>query len=42
MKKVILILMVVMFVAGMLVSCNNHVCPAYSSNDNTEQTEQNS
>jgi hypothetical protein len=33
--------MVAVFIAGMLVSCNQNTCPAYSSTDNTEQTEKN-
>lgn len=41
MKRLILILMVVVFVAGLLVSCNQNICPAYSSNDDTEQVDQN-
>lgn len=41
MKKVILILMVVVFIAGMLISCSQNICPAYSVNDDTEQVEKN-
>jgi PBP1b-binding outer membrane lipoprotein LpoB len=33
-------LLAVIFVLGMLLaSCNRKVCPAYSHNDNTEQSE---
>lgn len=41
MKKAILVLVAVVFVVGMLVSCNNSVCPAYVIDDNAVQTENN-
>jgi hypothetical protein len=41
MKKAILVLVAVVFVVGMLVSCNKSVCPAYVIDDNTVQTENN-
>ncbi len=41
MKKIILVLTLVAFIAGMLVSCSQNICPAYSSNDDTEQAENN-
>jgi PBP1b-binding outer membrane lipoprotein LpoB len=41
MKRLMLILLVAVFIAGMLVSCNQNICPAYSSTDDTEQTENN-
>lgn len=41
MKKAILVLIAVVFVIGMLASCNKSVCPAYVIDDNTEQTENN-
>ncbi|MBP1669502.1 MAG: hypothetical protein H6Q21_1868 [Bacteroidetes bacterium] len=41
MKRLLLILMVAVFIAGMLISCNQNICPAYSSTDDTEQTEKN-
>ena len=42
MKRLILILVVLVFVVGMLISCNQNICPAYSSTDDTEQVEKNS
>jgi hypothetical protein len=41
MKRLMLILLVAVFIAGMLVSCNQNICPAYSSTNDTEQTEKN-
>jgi len=41
MKRLLLILMVAVFIAGMLISCNQNICPAYSSTDEPEQTEKN-
>ncbi len=41
MKKTILVLMLVAFIAGMLISCSQNICPAYSSTDDTEQVEKN-
>ena len=41
MKRLLLILMVAVFIAGMLISCNQNICPDYSSTDDTEQTEKN-
>jgi hypothetical protein len=42
MKKVVLILIAVVFVIGLLVSCNKNVCPAYVMDDTSEQVEDNS
>jgi len=42
MKKVVLVLITVIFVIGMLASCNKSVCPAYVLDDKTEQVENNS
>jgi hypothetical protein len=41
MKKFVLIIMVVVFIVGMLISCSQSICPAYSSNNDTEQVEKN-
>ena len=41
MKKAILALIALVFVVGMLVSCNKSVCPAYVIDDNAVQTENN-
>ena len=41
MKRFILLIMVVVFIVGMLISCSQSICPAYSSNDDTEQAEKN-
>jgi hypothetical protein len=41
MKKVVLVLIAVVFVIGMLVSCNKSVCPAYVIDDTTVQVENN-
>ncbi len=37
MKKLIIVAVVVLFIAGLFSSCNNEACPAYG-NANTEQT----
>jgi len=42
MKKVILVMLMVIFVLGILTSCNKNVCPAYVLEDDTEQVENNS
>ena len=42
MKKVVSILIAVVFVIGLLVSCNKNVCPAYVMDDNSVQVENNS
>ncbi len=42
MKKVVLILIAVVFVIGLLVSCNKNVCPAYVMDDTSVQVENNS
>jgi PBP1b-binding outer membrane lipoprotein LpoB len=39
MKRLILILIVAVFITGIFASCNQSICPAYSSTDDTEQTE---
>jgi hypothetical protein len=41
MKKVVLVLIMVVFVIGLFISCNKNVCPAYVMEDKTEQTENN-
>jgi hypothetical protein len=42
MKKVILVLIAVVFVIGMLASCNKSICPAYVMENETNQVENNS
>ena len=39
MKKVVLVLMVVVFMVSVLCSCSKSICPAYSYNDTAENTE---
>ncbi len=39
MKKIVLVLMVVVFIVSVLFSCSKNICPAYSYNDTAEQTE---
>jgi hypothetical protein len=39
MKRLVLILMVVVFFASVLISCSKNICPAYTYNDTAEQTE---
>jgi hypothetical protein len=41
MKKVVFVLVMLVFVLGLLMSCNKSVCPAYVMDDKTEQTENN-
>ncbi len=41
MKKVILVVIAVVFVIGMLMSCNKSVCPAYVKDTTTVKTENN-
>jgi hypothetical protein len=41
MKKVVLVILTVVFVIGMLASCNKSVCPAYVKDTKTEQAENN-
>lgn len=40
MKKVVFVLIAMVFVVGLLVSCNKNVCPAYVM-DNNVQVENN-
>jgi len=42
MKKLVLLIIAVIFIAGMLVSCNSNVCPAYVMENETQQVENNS
>ena len=39
MKKLMLILVVVVFMFTVLFSCSKNICPAYSYNDTAEHTE---
>lgn len=39
MKRVIIILVAVVVLSGILSSCNNHTCPAYAHNSETDQVE---
>jgi hypothetical protein len=41
MKKVVFLFLMLIFVIGILVSCNKSVCPAYVQDDNTEQADSN-
>jgi len=41
MKKVVLIFVAVVFVIGLMVSCNKNVCPAYVMDNTTEQVQNN-
>lgn len=41
MKKVVLILIAVVFLIGLMVSCNKNVCPAYVMDDTSKQVENN-
>ena len=41
MKKAILVLIAVVFVIGMLMSCNKSVCPAYVIDTTTQQVQNN-
>jgi hypothetical protein len=41
MKKILVLLIAVIFVIGMLSSCNKSVCPAYVMDNKVEQTENN-
>jgi hypothetical protein len=42
MKKVVFVLIAVVFVIGLLVSCNKNICPAYVIDDTAVQVENNS
>jgi hypothetical protein len=39
MKKVVLILIVMVFMVSVLISCSKSICPAYSYNDTAQHTE---
>jgi len=41
MKKLVLLIVTVVFVAITLVSCNQNVCPAYVLENETQQVENN-
>jgi len=41
MRKVVLVLIAVVFVIGTLASCNKSICPAYVMDERTEQVENN-
>jgi energy-converting hydrogenase Eha subunit F len=41
MKKVVLVLLAMVFVIGLLMSCNKSVCPAYVKDVPAEQAENN-
>jgi hypothetical protein len=41
MKKVVIVFLAVVFIIGLLASCNKSVCPAYVKDDTTEQAENN-
>jgi hypothetical protein len=41
MKKVVLVLIAVVFVIGILISCNKSVCPAYVQDNKAAQVENN-
>jgi hypothetical protein len=41
MKKAVFVILAVVFVIGILASCNKSVCPAYVKDTKTEQTENN-
>ncbi len=38
MKRIVIIAVVMVFIAGLFASCNSYVCPAYASDD-VEQTD---
>jgi hypothetical protein len=42
MKKFVLVILTVVFIIGILTSCNKNVCPAYVMENKTEQVENNS
>jgi hypothetical protein len=42
MKKVVIALIAIVFVIGLLVSCNKSICPAYVMDNNAAQVENNS
>ena len=39
MKKVVLVIIAVVFMASVLFSCSKSICPAYTYNDTAENTE---
>jgi len=41
MKRMVLLLIAVVFVIGILASCNKSICPAYVMDNKIEQTENN-
>jgi len=41
MKKIVFVLLTMIFILGLLASCNKGICPAYASDPDTEQVENN-